>query len=115
MAAALAWSLAVSLLLTLGLEELFALCWGLRGRDLKLVLLMNLLTNPLAVTTHFLLCRLWRLPAPPVVLLLESLVVLTEGMCCRALGQSIPHPWGFALAVNLFSYGTGLLLQMLVQ
>lgn len=111
MAAALVLSLIVSLLLTLALEELFALVWGLRGRDLKLVLLMNLLTNPLAVSAHFILCHLWELSEIPVVLVIESLVVLTEGACCRSLGEKIRHPWAFALAVNLFSYGTGVLLQ----
>lgn len=111
MAAVLAQSLAVSLLLTLALEELFALVWGLRGRDLKLVLLMNLLTNPLAVSAHFALCRLWGLPEIPVVPVIEGLVVLTEGACCRSLGEKIRHPWVFALAVNLFSYGIGVLLQ----
>ncbi|MGM9593958.1 MAG: hypothetical protein ACI3U8_06355 [Candidatus Onthomonas sp.] len=111
MAAALVQSLAVSLLLTLALEELFALIWGLRGRDLKLVLLLNLLTNPLAVSAHFALCRMWGWSEIPVVLIIESLVVLTEGVCCRSLGEKIGHPWVFALAVNLFSYGTGVLLQ----
>ena len=111
MAAALVQSLVISLLLTLLLEELFALVWGLRGRDLKLVLLLNLLTNPLAVSAHFALCRLRSLPELPVVLVIEGLVVLTEGACCRSLGEKIRHPWVFALAVNLFSYGTGVLMQ----
>ncbi|MGM9538684.1 MAG: hypothetical protein ACI3VN_10175 [Candidatus Onthomonas sp.] len=114
MAAALVQSLIVSLLLTLILEELFALAWGLRGRDLKLVFLLNLLTNPLAVSTRFALCRLWGLPEIPVVLAIESLVVLTEGGCCRALSEKLRHPWAFALAVNLFSYGTGVLLQTIL-
>lgn len=114
MAAALVQSLIVSLLLTLILEELFALVWGLRGRDLKLVFLLNLLTNPLAVSAHFALCCLWGLPEIPVVLAIESLVVLTEGGGCRALGEKLRHPWAFALAVNLFSYGTGVLLQSIL-
>lgn len=110
-AAALLQSLAVSLLLTLALEELFALVWGLRGRDLYLLLLLNLLTNPLAVTGHFLLCRCWGLPQLAVVPVLEGLVVLVEGYGCRTLGQRVSHPWRFALLVNLFSYGSGVLLQ----
>ena len=114
MAAALVLSLIVSLLLTLALEELFALVWGLWGRDLTLVLLLNLLTNPLAVSVHFALCRMWELPEIPVVPVIESLVVLTEGACCQSLGHKIRHPWVFALAVNLFSYGTGVLLQTIL-
>ena len=39
--------LAGSLALTLVLEELFALLWGLRGRrELTVVALVNILTNP---------------------------------------------------------------------
>ena len=42
--------LGVSLTLTVVLEEGFALAWGLRGRrELALVALVNLLTNPPAV------------------------------------------------------------------
>lgn len=114
MAALLIQSLVLSLLLTLLLEGLFALAWGIRGRDLTLVLLVNLLTNPLAVTAHFLLCRLRALPGPPVVLGIETLVVLSEGLLFRSLGQRISHPWAFALTVNLFSYGTGVLLQAIL-
>ena len=46
-------NLAISLLLTLLLEELFALAWGLRGRwELTMVALMNCLTNPVVVLLH---------------------------------------------------------------
>ena len=45
--------LAVSLLLTLLLEEGFALLWGLRGRrELTLVALVNCLTNPTVVLLY---------------------------------------------------------------
>lgn len=106
MAQELMLSLLISLSLTLLLEEAFALVWGLR--DLGLVALMNVITNPAAVTLWFLARRILHWNGLWLVLLLEALVVLAEGLCCR--GQ-IKRPWTFALLVNLFSYGTGLLLQ----
>lgn len=107
----LIFSLAISLLLTLVLELSFALLWGVRGRGLMLVLLMNLMTNPAAVLLHFTFVRLLGWSALWVVPLLELAVVIAEGFCCRGM---IRRPWLFALLVNLFSYGTGELLQWLI-
>lgn len=113
----LAWfqSLAVSLVLTLIFELGFSLIWGLRSQDLQLIVLINLLTNPLAVTLHGLLCLLWGLPPLVVVPLLEGAVILTEGSFCRTQGDQIVHPWRFALLLNLFSYSMGVLLQQLID
>ncbi len=110
MAHSLLVSLAVSLILTLALELVFALVWGLRGRALTMVALMNVLTNPAAVTLHFLALRVWGWPPVWTAVPLESLVVLTEGLCCRGL---LRRPWRFALLLNLFSYGAGLILQQI--
>lgn len=107
----LIFSLAVSLLLTIGLELCFSLLWGVRGRGLLLVLLMNLMTNPAAVLLHFTFVRLLGWSAICVVPLLELAAVIAEGFCCRGI---IRRPWLFALLVNLFSYGMGELLQWLV-
>lgn len=104
---ALLLSLSVSLGLTLVLELAFSLIWGLRSRDLMLVVLMNLLTNPAVVLLHHLL-RSW--PEVPVVIVLEAAAILVEGLCCRYRGEHIRHPWRFALLVNLFSYGIGVFL-----
>lgn len=101
------WALALTELLELG----FAWLWGLRRQQLLLVLLMNLLTNPAANLVHYLLVSLMGLPAPPVILLVELAVLLTEGLCCRGM---IPKPWLFAALVNGFSYGAGLLLQTIL-
>ncbi len=46
-------TLAISLALTLALEEAFALVWGLRGRrELGTVVLVNILTNPPVVLLY---------------------------------------------------------------
>ena len=107
-------NLAISLLLTLLLEELFALAWGLRGRwELTMVALMNCLTNPVVVLLHYTAVTLWRWSALPVTAALEAAAVLVEWRCCRALSRQLRHPFRFALLVNLFSYSVGCLPNFL--
>ena len=107
-------SLGISLALTLAFELLFALHWGLLGRDLVLCILVNVLTNPPVV-----LCALlWRsygpgpgwLPVP----LLEAGAVLTEGHFYRRNGEQVRRPFLFSLCANAFSYGLGLVFNTLV-
>ena len=105
-------SLAVSLGLTLALELAFALVWGVRGRGLVLVALMNLLTNPPLVTLHWMVVRRLGLPSWPVTVILELAAVAVEGFCCRGV---IRRPWVFALLINLFSFSAGALLQTLLH
>lgn len=100
-----------ALLLTELLEVGLSLLLGLRREKLTLVLLMNIMTNPAANLLHYILVFLLGLPRAPVVLLLEAAVVVAEGLCCREL---VRRPWLFALAVNGFSYGIGLLLQTIL-
>ena len=65
--------LAGSLALTLVLEELFALLWGLRGRrELTVVALVNVLTNPPVVLLCHTAVGLWGWPAAPVTILLDT-------------------------------------------
>lgn len=104
-------SLAISLALTLVLELLFALVWGVRKKGLLLVALMNILTNPAVVTLHFLCTSLLGWVGFLPVLILEAAAILVEGFCCRGM---IQKPWLFALCINLFSYGVGELLQLLI-
>jgi hypothetical protein len=102
-AEALLISLGVSLSLTLVIELVYALVWGVRGRDIWLVVLMNIMTNPTVVTIHFLF------PTFPI-LILEAAVVGAEGLCARG---RIRQPWLYALLVNTLSFSVGLLLQAL--
>lgn len=95
-----------ALALTLALELIFALAWGVRKEGLLVVALMNLMTNPAANVLYYLGARL--LGLPPLWLTLEAAVVAVEGVCCRGI---IRRPWLFVLLVNLFSYGVGALIQ----
>ena len=97
-----------SLGLTLLIEIPVCLCFGLRGKDqLLLVLLTNLLTNPAAVWLHT------SLGLPQVSI--EILVVIIEYYVYRSFRDShhIPNPFTLALTANGISWGLGLLLQTL--
>ena len=97
-----------ALALTLALELIFALVWGVRKEGLLVVGLMNLMTNPAANVLYYLGVQLLGCPPLWLTLALEAAVVAVEGICCRGI---IRRPWLFALLVNLFSYGVGALIQ----
>lgn len=106
--------LAVSLALTLVFEELFALAWGLRGRrELGLVALVNVLTNPPVVLLYYTATALWGWRAVPVTAVLEAAAVLVEWRCYRAYSEQVKKPFLFALLINLFSYGVGCVINLL--
>ncbi len=105
-------SLIVSLALTLLLEELFALAWGLRGRrELTLVALVNCLTNPAAVLLYRTVVHRLAVPAPLTALALEAAVVGTEWLLFRRGSEKLCRPFLFALLCNAFSFGMGLVLK----
>jgi len=99
-----------ALLLTLVAELTFALLWRIKRRDLPLVALANLITNPAVVLCHYLA----RIYAPsmalPVTILLELGAVAAEGYLYRSRGKTIRRPCLFALCANALSYGLGLIL-----
>lgn len=105
-------SLLISLALTLVLELAFALAWGVRKEGLLLVVLMNVFTNPAVVTLHFLCTVRLEWPALPVTAALEAAAITAEGFCAKGM---IRRPWRFAILVNLFSYGAGALLHLIVS
>ena len=96
---------AVSLALTLIIEFLVFLCFGQRSRRcLKLLLLVNLLTNPAAVLLHWL-----GIPQMPI----EISVVLAEWQIYRQFSEDFSHPFALSLTANGVSWGLGLLIQFL--
>ena len=100
-------ALAVSLALSLLLEGGYALIWGLRGRrDWLLLLLANVVTNPIVVIFYHLGLDSW-----PAVAALELGAVLAEGLAYRRWSGEIRKPFLFSLCANCFSFFSGLLLQ----
>lgn len=107
-------SLALSLLLTLLFEELFALAWGLRGgRELIVVALVNCLTNPAVVLMYHLAVGIWNLNALFVTLVLELAAIAVEWRYYRSSSIQLKRPLLFALFANVFSYGMGCIISLI--
>lgn len=104
-------SMALALTTTLALELVFALTWGLRKRQLWMVVLMNILTNPAANALYSFMTVYLGWPRLLPALLLELVVITVEGLCCK---DFMEKPWAFVILVNAFSYTAGLLLQMIL-
>lgn len=98
------WILSLSLFLTLLLEIVFGIVWGLRKRNLHLLLLANMLTNPPVVLINHI---------TGLVLLPEVAAIITEGYLYHRLGEKFRFSFLFSFSVNLFSYCFGVLLSML--
>ena len=108
-------ALAVSLLLTLVLEEAFAFAWGLRGkRELGLTALVNCLTNPPVVLLYYTAVELFGWNAAAAAFLLESAAVLAEWRCYRAYSEQVKTPLRYTLLANVFSYSMGCVLHLIV-
>ena len=100
--------LALSLGLTLALEGLFGLIWGLKGRrDWLLLLLVNCVTNPLVVTLHTCVSS-----APAVTALLEGAAVAAEWLAYRRWGRTVRPALLFSLCANCFSFFSGVLINL---
>ncbi len=107
-------TLAVSLLLTLILEELFALLWGLRGRrELTVVALVNVLTNPVVVLGYHTAVGLFGWSDVAVTAALEVSAVIVEWLYYCACSEQLKKPLLFALLANAFSYGIGCVINLL--
>lgn len=107
-------TLAISLALTLVLEEAFALVWGLRGRrELGTVALVNILTNPPVVLLYHTAVGLLGWSALLVTAVLETAAVLVEWRYYRLCSRQLTRPFWFALLANAFSYGAGQLINLL--
>ena len=106
-------ALAMSLLLTLVLEELFALIWGLRGwRELTVVALVNILTNPAVVLLYHLSTGLYGWNPIRVTVTLECAAVLVEWRCYRSCSRQLKRPFLFSLLANVISYSIGCIIQL---
>ncbi len=106
-------SLGLSLVLTLLFEGAVSLILGLRNpRDLLLVGLVNILTNPLVVLTVNLTVFLTHSPPPwYLVAILEIAAVAAEGLFYRnRLEYRRIHPFLLSLILNAISFTGGLLL-----
>jgi len=108
-------SLVISLILTVALESGFFLLTGKRDKkDLLLLVLVNVVTNPVVVLLYLLASFYtdWNLIL--VLIPLEIFAILFEGYCYNKYGREFKRPYVFSAAANIFSYWMGVLIQFLV-
>lgn len=109
------FALAVSLALTLLLETGFFLLIGKRSRkDLLLVVLVNIITNPVVVLLYWLALLYTGLNSLLVKVVLELFAIVAEGYYYQKYGQSFGRPYAFSAAANIVSFGSGTLLQLFI-
>lgn len=99
-----------SLILTLLLEGVFGLIWGVKGRrDWLLLMLANVVTNPVVNLLYHLVSQQW-----VFVAVLEVSAVAAEWLAYRKWGSSTRPAFLFALCANCFSFFGGLLIQFIL-
>lgn len=104
-------NLGISLGLTLGLELIFALIFMVRNKkDLLLVCLVNVITNPVVVFLYYLAGG----RGGPLLFLiaLEVSAVIVEALYYRTYGGKIRHPVLLAVGANAFSFLLGKVIEM---
>ena len=111
----LLYSLGMSLLLTLVLELGTGYLYGIREKkDIVLLTLVNILTNPLVVLSYYLVVHYSNMNRIAIVIVLEVMAIITEGYYYRTYGKTFTHPMLFALCANIFSFSIGQLLNILL-
>lgn len=104
----------ISLVLTILLEAIFAVAVGIRNkRDFILICLVNILTNPAASFTYYLLVYYTACNSTLILLGLETLAILVEFYYFKCYGKSIKHPLLFAVCINTFSFGIGKIVNLI--
>lgn len=108
-------ALGLSLATTLVLEAGFFLLIGKRNKkDLLLVILVNVLTNPVVVLLYWLSVMYTVWDRTLVKIPLEFFAVATEWLYYKKYASEIRRPFIFSLSANVFSFGIGMLLQQLL-
>lgn len=110
-------ALIISFIATVILESAAAYKMGMRKRKNYLLLfLINMLTNPLTVLLYLLMSVYTEIASAVIQIVLEICVVSAEGMIFRrCISQMENNPWIFSLKINLFSYLTGVIVQLAVK
>jgi hypothetical protein len=108
----LAFALIVCLAATVLLETGFFLAIGKRGKkDLLLVALVNVITNPVVVLLYWTAAVYTDWNTLVVLIPLELFAIVTEGYYYKRYGRGFRRPYLFSIFANMFSYGIGALVQ----
>ena len=106
-------ALALSLLLTEAIELPVCCLLGFRGRELVIVLLANIVTNPAVVFLHHIFTAFTPLPEWSFTLVLELAAFIVEALIYRkATDRRIPMLDSFI--ANAVSYSIGLIITTFV-
>ena len=105
--------LVLALLLTEAIEVPVAVLFGMRGKDLLIVLLANVMTNPLVNALLLLGVSVTDLPYVPMLAALEIAAVAAEWFVYRSLTDA-KRPFLISLAANAASFGAGLLITIII-
>ena len=113
-------SLMISLALTLVLEAgFFLIVRSIKGqhdkKDLLLAVMVNLLTNPAVVLIYWLAVLHTNINYVIIIAPLEISAVFIEGYIYKKRGRYFKHPYIFSIAANAFSFGIGVLTQIIIQ
>ena len=102
----------ICLILTLVIEIFMAFILRIKGKDLIIVGLVNLLTNPLLVSITTSIDFLYGSKIKLIVIIiLEIIVLLIEGYIYKKnLTSKKINPYLLSLLLNLASYGAGLII-----
>ena len=112
---ALLSSLGVSLLLTIVLETGFFFIAGKREKkDLLLLMLVNILTNPAVVLLYWLAVLYAGLNSVIIMIPLELFAILAEGYYYKKYGCGFHRPYLFSFAANMFSFWIGVAIQFVL-
>lgn len=117
MALSVALSMIVSLLLTLLIETTCALLFGVRGKkNIRLVMLVNVFTNPIVVFTINMV--VFKKPEyyVPVYVLMEIFAFVSEGLIYeKKLDYHKMRPAHLSVVLNGISVSTGLILSLVTK
>lgn len=111
---------AISLVLTIIIESVFARCWGFKSqKETVLVILVNILTNPAAVFCAWLFTGLLGSNCSfGFQCVIEVIVVIVEAKVyfyfSREEGWNIKKPLQFAIIVNMVSWLSGVVIQYFI-
>lgn len=111
-------SMGFALLLTVLLEGLFGLIWGVRGgRNFIIMLLANIMTNPAVNVIHSFCAYELRLDGVAMVLItavLEIAAVIAEWLVYKSR-TDIKNPFLFSLCANGFSFLCGIIINIFLR
>lgn len=106
-------ALVFSLVITLVLEIIFFYLAGKKNkRDLLLLSLVNVLTNPPVVFFYWLAVLYTDLNSAIVKIVLEFLAIAVEGYYYKSCGEEFKRPFAFSWAANTFSFSLGIVIQL---